>query len=83
MTDGMITYSLGEGIVAFTTDRTVGRDPEKVTDAVCRRLNAAANGAGSAAGRTCASHGRTRLTVTASCLWRRNTSLCRRQRNVC
>lgn len=46
MTDGMITYSLGEGIVAFTTDRMVGRDPEKVTDAVCRRLNAAANGAG-------------------------------------
>ncbi len=38
----MVTYGLGDGIVAFTTDRTVGRDPEKIMDAVCDRCNDAA-----------------------------------------
>ena len=46
MTDGILTYTLGNGIVAFTTDRTVGRDSEKITEAVWRRLNDTAGGAG-------------------------------------
>ncbi len=40
----MITYDLGEGIIAFSTDRTIGRDPEKVTAAVAECIVAERKG---------------------------------------
>ena len=30
----MVTYSLGEDVIAFTTDRTVGRDADKIKDII-------------------------------------------------
>ena len=46
MTDGLLTYHLHEDIVAFTTDRTIGRDPDKVRHAVCQQFQPTADGAG-------------------------------------
>ena len=46
MKDGLLTYHLHEDIVAFTTDRTIGRDPDKVRHAVCQQFQPTADGAG-------------------------------------
>lgn len=40
-----MTYNLGEGIIAFTTDRTIGRDAELVKSAVCAALQSGGNAA--------------------------------------
>lgn len=34
MSDALLTYALGEGIIAFTSDRTIGREPELLKKAV-------------------------------------------------
>lgn len=41
--NGMLTYSLGEDVIAFTTDRTVGRDADKIKEIIGAKRNVPAD----------------------------------------
>ena len=41
--NGMLTYSLGEDVTAFTTDRTVGRDADKIKEIIGAKRNVPAD----------------------------------------